>query len=199
MITLGVTLHVLDGERVVFPTRIEPLNGFALFPFPFGELDDGLALLLGVLATVGTLKSAQFAALLDRFANGIEVITQPCPGLVECVERGELDTHATRALVARYVAPLLARGADTIVLGCTHYPFLQPLIAELAGPQVALIETGPAVARQLERRLKEDGLAVERARLGSSAFYASGDLSLANRVMRRLWAEDASIEALLPE
>lgn len=154
---------------------------------------------VGVLATVGTLKSAQFAALLDRFASGIEVVTQPCPGLVECVERGELDTPATRVLVARYVEPLLARGADTIVLGCTHYPFLQPLIAEVAGPQVALIETGPAVARQLERRLQENGLAAGRTRLGKSALHASGDLAQAERVMRRLWAEDTSFAALLQE
>lgn len=151
---------------------------------------------VGVLATVGTLKSAQFAALLDRFASGIEVVTQPCPGLVECVERGELDTPATKALVTRYVEPLLARGADTIVLGCTHYPFLQPLIAAVAGPSVALIETGSAVARQLERRLHENGIAADRARHGSNAFHASGQLELAAQVMRRLWPEAASIDPL---
>lgn len=151
---------------------------------------------VGVLATVGTLKSAQFAALLDRFASGIEVVTQPCPGLVECVERGELDTPATQALVTRYVEPLLARGADTIVLGCTHYPFLQPLIAAIAGPQVALIETGPAVARQLKRRLHETDITATRARHGHNVFHASGDAALAAQVMRRLWAEETSVEAL---
>lgn len=151
---------------------------------------------VGVLATVGTLKSAQFAALLDRFASGIEVVTQPCPGLVECVERGELDTPATQALVSRYIAPLLARGADTIVLGCTHYPFLQPLIAAIAGADVALIETGGAVARQLERRLLETGIATDRARHGGNAFHASGNHERAAQVMHRLWSEQASVEAL---
>lgn len=151
---------------------------------------------VGVLATVGTLNSAQFAGLLDRFAGGIEVVTQPCPGLVECVERGELDTPATRALVARYVEPLLARGADTIVLGCTHYPFLAPLIAEAAGPRIALIETGAAVARQLERRLHENAIAVERSARGREAFCASGDVELVARVMRRLWAEEVRVEPL---
>ncbi len=151
---------------------------------------------VGVLATVGTLKSAQFAALLDRFAGGIEVVTQPCPGLVECVERGELDDPATQALVSRYVAPLLARGADTIVLGCTHYPFLRPLIAAAAGPQVALIETGGAVARQLERRLHETVVARHHEMRGRDAFYASGDADLAARVMRRLWADDTPVEPL---
>lgn len=151
---------------------------------------------VGVLATVGTLKSAQFAALLDRFANGIEVVTQPCPGLVECVERGELDSPATRAFVARYLEPLLARGADTIVLGCTHYPFLAPLIAELAGPRVALIETGAAVARQLERRLHEAAIHARSTAPGCEAFYASGDVELAARVMHRLWPGDTPVEPL---
>lgn len=81
---------------------------------------------VGVLATVGTLKSAQFAALLENYGKGVQVVTQACHGLVECVERGDLDAPATRALVRRYVEPLLAQGADTIVLGCTHYPFRPP-------------------------------------------------------------------------
>jgi len=103
---------------------------------------------VGILATVGTLASARFAALLERYGGTVEFVTQPCPGLPEAVERGELDTPGTRALVGKYVAPLLARGADTLVLGCTHYPVLRPLIAEIAGPNVALIDTGEAVARR---------------------------------------------------
>ena len=76
---------------------------------------------VGVLATVGTLESARFAALLEQYAGDVEIVTQACPGLVEQVEAGELATAATRELVARYTKPLLARGADTLVLGCTHY------------------------------------------------------------------------------
>ena len=151
---------------------------------------------VGVLATVGTLKSAQFAALLDRFASGIEVVTQPCPGLVECVERGELDDPATRALVARHVAPLLARGADTLVLGCTHYPFLRPLIAEAAGPQVALIETGGAVARQLMRRLDEAQIDTVAPRCGVECFHASGDVGPAIGVFGRLWKPGTRVAPL---
>ena len=80
---------------------------------------------VGVLATVGTLDSARFAALLEQYAGDIEIVTQACPGLVEQIEAGELDSPATRALVERYTRPLLARGADTLVLGCTHFPFVQ--------------------------------------------------------------------------
>src|SRR6185503_3977862 len=74
---------------------------------------------VGVLATVGTLESARFAALLEQYAGDVEIVTQACPGLVEQVEAGELDTPATRALLQRHAQPLLARGADTLVLGCT--------------------------------------------------------------------------------
>ncbi len=108
---------------------------------------------VGVLATVGTLESAKFAALLEQYAGEVEIVAQACPGLVEQVEAGELDGSKTRALLERYTAPLLARGADTLVLGCTHYAFLRPQIAELVGPAVTLIDTGDAVAKQVVRRL----------------------------------------------
>jgi glutamate racemase len=73
---------------------------------------------------------------------------QPCPGLPEAVEEGRLGTPETRALIEKYVRPLLKRGADTLVLGCTHYPVLRPLISSVAGPGVTLIDTGAAVARR---------------------------------------------------
>jgi glutamate racemase len=104
---------------------------------------------VGVLATVGMLSSARYAALLERYGGTIEFLTQPCPGLPEAVERGELDTPETRRLIEGYVAPLLAQGADTLVLGCTHYPVLRSVIAEIAGPNVNLIDTGEAVARRV--------------------------------------------------
>lgn len=81
---------------------------------------------VGVLATTGTLQSAKFAALLDRFATDVRVITRPCPGLVELIETGDLGSPALRQLLQSYVEPLLSAGCDTIILGCTHYPFLKP-------------------------------------------------------------------------
>jgi glutamate racemase len=108
---------------------------------------------VGVLATVGTLESARFAALLERYAGDVEIVTQGCPGLVEQVELGELHSTQTRHLVERYTAPLLSRGADTLILGCTHYPFLAPLIREVVGTNITLVDTGDAVARHLQHRL----------------------------------------------
>lgn len=146
---------------------------------------------VGVLATTGTLRSARFAALLDTWGKDVQVITQPCPGLVECVEQGALDTPHTRALVARYLAPLLTAGADAIVLGCTHYPFLRPLVEEMAGPGVAVIDTGAAVARQLRRRLDEAALLAPEGRAGDEAFWSSGEPAQAQRTLQVLWRAGA--------
>jgi glutamate racemase len=90
---------------------------------------------------------------------------------------------------------LLQRGADVIVLGCTHYPFLRELIEELAGPQITVVDTGPAVARELRRRLQTENLLCEQVRTGSEKFWASGDLSVGTTVLQRLWTDAARIES----
>ncbi|WP_027612231.1 glutamate racemase [Pseudomonas sp. URIL14HWK12:I6] len=113
---------------------------------------------VGVLATTGTLQSAKFAALLDRFAADVRVITQPCPGLVELIESGDLHSAELRTLLQHYVDPLLANGCDTIILGCTHYPFLKPMLKTMTPDSISLIDTGAAVARQLQRLLAERDL-----------------------------------------
>ncbi|MFY1020807.1 glutamate racemase [Ectopseudomonas khazarica] len=150
---------------------------------------------VGVLATTGTLKSARFAALLDRFAGDVRVVTQPCPGLVECIEAGELQAAATRELLQRYVAPLLDEGCDTLILGCTHYPFLRPLLTTLLPPSVTLIDTGAAVARQLQRLLLQHDLtATETAQ--PSRYWSSGDTAQLSRVLPILLGETAEILSL---
>ncbi len=130
---------------------------------------------VGVLATSGTLSSSRFAGLLDRYGQGLHVITQPCPGLVDAVERGELDSAETRALLAGYLEPLLHQGADTVILGCTHYPFLQPLLQELLPPSIRVIDTGPAVARELQRRLEAEGLRRAGGGIGTVRYWTTGD------------------------
>lgn len=119
---------------------------------------------VGVLATERTLTSAKFNLLHEQIgvATGVRFLLQPCIGLADQVEKGELRSAATAALVQRYVTPLIAGGADTLVLGCTHYPFLQPLIENIAqrigGRPVNIINTGDAVARQLKRMLSQHRL-----------------------------------------
>ncbi len=153
---------------------------------------------VGVLATVGTLQSARFAALLEKHASNVEIVTQGCPGLVEQVERGNLDGPDTRALLERYIAPLLERGADTVILGCTHYPFLAPMIRGLVGSAIALVDTGAAVARELKRRIETElpriahptpGHAPAGAHAPPEIFFSSGDVAQASRIMSLLWGK----------
>ncbi len=154
--------------------------------------------IIGVLATEGTLKSAQFAALLERYAANVTVITQPCHGLVEKVEQGDLDSSATRELVMRYALPLVERGADTLILGCTHYPFLRPLIADVVGQHITLIDTGDAVARRLQSALAENSLvnpAADHAK-SSAQFFSTSDAQQATRVMSQLWGEPISVSRI---
>lgn len=152
--------------------------------------------IIGVLATTGTLESARFAALLERYSGDVEIITQGCPGLVEQVERGDLSGAETRWLIERYTAPLLARGADTLVLGCTHYPFLSPLISEVAGAEVVLIDTGAAVARQLQRCLPEGQPERGSGMQTSAEFWTSGDATQASRIISALWQDGVTAQCL---
>ena len=152
---------------------------------------------IGVLATHGTLKSPRFAGLVERFGSGARVMVQPCPGLVERVEAGDLASSETRALLESFVRPLLVEGVDTLVLGCTHYPFLMELVRELAGPDVAVVEPGEAVSRQLVRRLGEHGLLRQGVAPGEEFFWTSGDPTQLAGILPRLWHQSATV-ALLP-
>lgn len=151
---------------------------------------------IGVLATSVTLSSANFARLVEKFAQGTHVVTQPCPGLVEQVEQGDLDSAETRALVRRYLAPLVEQHADTVVLGCTHYAFLRPVIEELARPGVAIVDPAAPVARELRRRLTEHGLLAPPGHEGHVAFWSSGARDVARRVVGALWAGAPDVRAL---
>lgn len=149
---------------------------------------------VGVLATTGTLQSAKFAALLDRFANDVRVITQPCPGLVELIETGDLHSEALCTLLQGYVEPLLAAGCDTLILGCTHYPFLKPLLSQMLPASVILIDTGAAVARQLQRLLAErDLLACGPA--SDTQFWTSASAEHLRKILPVLWNKSGYVQS----
>ncbi len=103
---------------------------------------------VGVMATTRTVEGERLARLVADHAEGVTVITQACPGLVELVEDGLVDATETRVAVRRYVRPLIEQGADTLVLGCTHYSFLEHIIRQEAGDAVAIIDPAEAVARR---------------------------------------------------
>lgn len=110
---------------------------------------------IGVLATNGTFSSQRYADLMSRFASDIELFENSCAGLVELIEDGKLNTPQTASLLRSVLPPMIDVGVDTLVLGCTHYPFVAPLIQRIAGDDVTLIDPAPAVARQVARRLAE--------------------------------------------
>jgi glutamate racemase len=151
---------------------------------------------IGVLATTGTLKSAQFAGLLESYGRNVKVVTQACVGLVECVERGELEAENTLQLVKNYCQPLLDEGADTIVLGCTHYPFVRPLIERVVGEHITLIDTGAAVAKQLQKRLAGLDLLSNSSVLASVRFWTNSQALEAERVIEALWKQKAEVDYL---
>ncbi len=155
--------------------------------------------IIGVLATVGTLKSAQFAALLENYGRNVEVVTQACVGLVECVERGELTNSSTLQLIKHYCKPLIDEGADTIVLGCTHYPFVRPLIEQVVGAEVTLIDTGAAVAKYLQKRLIELDLLAETKDINHALdviFYTNSEAENAKQVIVKLWEKHVDVYQL---
>ncbi|SAK65578.1 glutamate racemase [Caballeronia fortuita] len=113
---------------------------------------------VGVLATAVTLRSARFQSLLDRYAGDCRFICQPGHGLVQAVERCDTSSPALMALLESYIAPMLDAGADTLVLGCTHYPFLDRAIRDIAGERLQIVDTSVAIARQLDRLLDAHAL-----------------------------------------
>lgn len=144
----------------------------------------------GVLATESTLHSTRFISLRDQISasTGVQFLSQACVGLVDQIEKGELATPKTMEMLERYVLPILHGGADTLALGCTHYPFVQPAIetiiaresdksrasGEVSINPITIIDTGEAVSRQLERLLQQQGLQREASLAGSLAAYTSG-------------------------
>lgn len=140
--------------------------------------------------------SDRLASLLGRFGTEAKVITQPVPGLVEFVEDADLQSPELRRMVVHYLQPLVDAGADTIVLGSTHYVFLKPVIGELFGPQLTLIETGAAVARQLGRVLAERGLGAPPGAHAVERFWTSGDPAHSQRVISSLLGRPVEVEPL---
>ncbi|MFM0335915.1 glutamate racemase [Paraburkholderia fungorum] len=153
----------------------------------------------GVLATQVTLRSARFQALLERYAADCRFLCQPGHGLVQAVERCDVDSAELRALLRGYLEPMLEAGADTLVLGCTHYPFLDAAIRDIVGDRLTLIDTSVAIARQLERVLEQNGLraAHDDATRALPRFYSTGDGTHQQQLVATLLEIDAVVEPVV--
>jgi len=129
---------------------------------------------IGVMATAATLSSVRYSRLSKRFAEGVYLYHQACPGLADQVEAGLLDNSLTRDLLVFYLNALKQKSVDTIVLGCTHYSFLSRQIRAISGEKINLVDTSSAVAEQLARILTQERLHT-RAQTGSINYYTTGE------------------------
>lgn len=151
----------------------------------------------GVLATQSTLNSPRFQALLDRYGAGRRFICQPGHGLVEAIERGDTNSPALRALLDSYLQPMLDDGADTLVLGCTHYPFFTETIRNLVGDRLTIVDTSDAIARQLMRILDERNLrAPADTRAAPPRFCSTSDGRQLQVLASTLLGLDAPVESV---
>jgi glutamate racemase len=130
---------------------------------------------VGVLATPATFQGALYASVVERFANAVELYQDTCPGLVQQIEQGNLDGEETRRILEKALLPMLEQNIDTVVLGCTHYPLVIPLIQRIVGVDVRVIDPAPAVAKQARRLLEARGMRQESRSSGAIKFYTSGD------------------------
>lgn len=132
----------------------------------------------GILATQRTIASSKFQDLLLQFSAAVEIIPQPCPGLADAIEGGEEYRPRRLELLRKYILPLLSRGADTLVLGCTHYPLIIEEIREVAGRDIKLIDTSAAIARQVVRQLEKNHTLNQQLAPGQTLFYST-DIAMA--------------------
>jgi glutamate racemase len=159
---------------------------------------------VGVLATPATFQGALYASVVERFTNGVQLFQDTCPGLVQQIEQGNINGQETRQILEDALSPMLQKNIDTVVLGCTHYPFVIPLIQQIAGDHVRVIDPAPAVARQTERLLEASGRRTLSGVQGQVTFYTSGDpdsfrsllpilLGEPGRVQRMDWRDDSRL------
>jgi glutamate racemase len=203
--SLGVTRFLIDQGAKLIVVACNTASAAALrelraaFPaVPFVGMEPAVkpaaeqtrTRTVGVLATPATFQGALFASVVERFAQGVRVLPQTLPGLVERIESGDLDGPQTQRILRAAVGPLVAQGADTLVLACTHYPFVIPSIARIAGTGVHVIDPSPAVARQAARLLEERTLRAIDPFQGQTMYLTSGDPARLRAMARRLIGED---------
>ena len=139
---------------------------------------------VGVLATAGTLKATKYIDTREKWAHDVKIVEHIGQGFVELVESGKVTGDEVEAIVEKSVRPLIEAGADTIVLGCTHYPFLADTIRKVAGKPITLIDPAPAVAKHLLEVMQEKGLIYSDG--FSMSLHSSGDISTLEKTYKTL-------------
>jgi glutamate racemase len=178
--------------RVAFPSV--PFVGMEPAVKPAAEITQSRV--IGVIATPATFSGEMFSSLVGKYAKGTTVLAQVCPGLVQQVEAGDLEGPQTTALLHSYLRPLISAGMDTLVLGCTHYPFLASVIRQIVGSGVDIIDPSPAVARQVRRVLEEREWLNGSAATGSLTCFTTGDPVALGQLACRLIGDTGPVVAL---
>jgi glutamate racemase len=150
---------------------------------------------VGVLATPATFQGELYASVVERFAQGVTVLPQVCPGLVQAIEAGQHDSPATEAALRGWLAPLLAHNIDVLVLACTHYPFVIPLLEKICGPGVRVIDPSPAVARQTARVSASLDPTPPARGPGQVTYTTSGDPAAFARALELLGLERGPVQS----
>ncbi len=149
---------------------------------------------VGVLATYATFQGAMYASVVERFAQGVTILQDHCPGLVAEIEKGNLTGKKTEGILRQALEPMLQKGVDTVVMGCTHYPFVIPLIRKITGPEVKVIDPAPAIARQVQRLLESHNLVSPNLSENRIRFLTSGDSTQFSQSLPFFSFEAASVE-----
>ncbi len=149
---------------------------------------------VGILATPTTFTGDLYTSVVERFARDVSLYTSTCPGLVEQIEAGALDAPETHAILEAALHPMLEEGIDTIVMGCTHYPFVIPLIRAITGPDVHTIDPAPAVARQTRHLLEQGKLLNPAENPVPMRFFTSADPAIFSAVLSKLLGETGPVE-----
>jgi glutamate racemase len=172
----------LKDLRKVFPET--PFVGMEPAVKPAAETTQ--TRVVGVLATPATFQGGLYASVVERFADKVTLLQNTCPGLVQEIEQGGLESKMTRKILESALFPMLEKGIDTVVLGCTHYPFVIPLIQEIVGPEVRVIDPAPAVARQVKRVLDSYAILNLRDRSPLPQLFTSGNLNQFKTLLPKL-------------
>ena len=173
------TLPIIGVEPAVKPAAISSRSGQ-----------------VGVLSTERTLTSTNFKALIAKHGKQVNFTVVACHGLVEQIERLQLESDKTRDLLDHYLQPLLGKNIDVLVLGCTHYPFIKPLLKQMLPANIIILDTAEPVAKEVKRRLMTAGVLNNQQQPGQVNFYSSGCSSNASKVISNLWGKPISVQLM---
>ncbi len=152
---------------------------------------------VGVLATPATFQGALYASVVERFGVGVELFQHTCPGLVGQIEKGDLDSNVTRVILEDALHPMLEKNIDTVVLGCTHYPFVIPLIENIVGENARVIDPAPSVAKQVKRLLEADKMINQTGQQARIQLFTSGDAASMKALLPLLLGMNAEVESVI--